>query len=447
MPARITVKAELASLLAKSQETTDANRRAQLQKEADQQADRKRLEAKKANEDAARKKPLEDPVGRNIFTAAMGGQPLEFGRIFYRLPVGSGPTSFLRVWSGNAATSVDVTIPIPEAADNRSWNVATGPPAEISPGVFRYVANTFYSGHAASDFRPVYSELGGDWDAIENFTDAPFDFAESSTGYTAEFLPHILPLRGNACIFLITWASPLWRYLWTYGLNEFGSGPDFDDLTLVSEYTEIIKGAAAFYVNDAAVRQIDVPEGIEGRETSTFVPFNDRNPLLPIPQYVPPAEAYYYLGSISNGNIDYTPVQYLWFGEANRAAAEAGGFGLTDAEVRPLLPAGANNFYNLLVYSRDWNGIPPLPLNRLAINRTAYLWVNTAAPIPAENVPPLSGPDWRKPVVRVPVDLDAMPQDQTTVNLFWDWSKPGYCRDQLLALGFTTADFTPLPPP
>ena len=81
MPARITVRAELASLLAKSQGTTDANRQAQLKKEADARADRKRLEAKKDKEDAARKKRQDDPVGRNIFTAAMGQQQLAFALI------------------------------------------------------------------------------------------------------------------------------------------------------------------------------------------------------------------------------------------------------------------------------------------------------------------------------------------------------------------------------
>ncbi len=72
MPARITIRAELATLLAKAQAATDANRQAQRQREADVQADRKRLEAKKAKEEAARKKALEDPVGRQIRTAAMG---------------------------------------------------------------------------------------------------------------------------------------------------------------------------------------------------------------------------------------------------------------------------------------------------------------------------------------------------------------------------------------
>ena len=48
-------------------------------------------------------------------------------------------------------------------------------------------------------------------------------------------------------------------------------------------------------------------------------------------------------------------------------------------------------------------------------------------------------------------------QDGTTVNAFtsglnqnvfgaWDWGKPSYCRSQLLALGFTEADLTPVTP-
>ena len=32
----------------------------------------------------------------------------------------------------------------------------------------------------------------------------------------------------------------------------------------------------------------------------------------------------------------------------------------------------------------------------------------------------------------------------TTVDLqAWDWGRPGYCRQQLYALGFTAADLTP----
>ena len=113
MPAKITVRAELASLLAKSQELTDANRQAQRQKEADKREDKKRLAAKKANEDAARRKPLEDPVGRNIFTAASGQPPVEAWRVFvYQSPtLTDGGENIKTVWSGNGLQSGSLAIP------------------------------------------------------------------------------------------------------------------------------------------------------------------------------------------------------------------------------------------------------------------------------------------------------------------------------------------------
>ncbi len=84
MTTRITIRAELATLLAKAQATTDANRQAQRQREEDKKADRKRLEAKKAKEEEAKKKALEDPVGRSIKTAAAGGKPdAQVGAFFF----------------------------------------------------------------------------------------------------------------------------------------------------------------------------------------------------------------------------------------------------------------------------------------------------------------------------------------------------------------------------
>jgi len=75
MPAKITIRAELASLLAKSQEITDANRLAHLRREDDLKADRRRLQAREAQKSGATKKELPDPIGRNIFTAAIGTAP------------------------------------------------------------------------------------------------------------------------------------------------------------------------------------------------------------------------------------------------------------------------------------------------------------------------------------------------------------------------------------
>lgn len=35
------------------------------------------------------------------------------------------------------------------------------------------------------------------------------------------------------------------------------------------------------------------------------------------------------------------------------------------------------------------------------------------------------------------------PEDQTQYSMFWDWGVPEYCQQQLLALGFSPADFSP----
>jgi hypothetical protein len=74
MPARITVKAELQSLLNKSQALTDANRLAQLDAERRRREELAQLAAKrqKEQEEATRRKQIEDPVGRVRLTAAMG---------------------------------------------------------------------------------------------------------------------------------------------------------------------------------------------------------------------------------------------------------------------------------------------------------------------------------------------------------------------------------------
>jgi hypothetical protein len=87
MPARITVRAELQSLLSKSQALTDANRLAQLDAERRRREELAQLAAKRrqADEEATRRKQLEDPVGRNRLTAAMGQRALEkFSGYFMR---------------------------------------------------------------------------------------------------------------------------------------------------------------------------------------------------------------------------------------------------------------------------------------------------------------------------------------------------------------------------
>jgi hypothetical protein len=39
--------------------------------------------------------------------------------------------------------------------------------------------------------------------------------------------------------------------------------------------------------------------------------------------------------------------------------------------------------------------------------------------------------------------VEATPEDGYTLFWHYDWGKSSYCRQQLLALGFTAADLTP----
>lgn len=63
---------------------------------------------------------------------------------------------------------------------------------------------------------------------------------------------------------------------------------------------------------------------------------------------------------------------------------------------------------------------------------------------------PLNKSIWTKSqqnnhMAAIPTDpYETEPSRSTLkVSYYWDWNKPGYCREQLLALGFTTADLTP----
>ena len=105
MPARITVKAELQSLLNKSQALTDANRLQQLEAERRRREELAQLASKrrKAQEEARRRQELEDPVGRNKRTAAMGQRrTITVGRGYTY----NGP-GVSYVWSGNGLQIID----------------------------------------------------------------------------------------------------------------------------------------------------------------------------------------------------------------------------------------------------------------------------------------------------------------------------------------------------
>jgi hypothetical protein len=124
MPARITVRAELQSLLNKSQALTDANRLAQLDAERKRREELAQLAAKrrKAEEAATRRKQQEDPVGRNRLTAAMG-QRSGVGIAWISNNFGTGTFAFQgKIASGNGQAvvlhSYDYFQPEPTGSSN-----------------------------------------------------------------------------------------------------------------------------------------------------------------------------------------------------------------------------------------------------------------------------------------------------------------------------------------
>jgi hypothetical protein len=118
MPARITVKAELQSLLNKSQALTDANRLAQLNAEQRRREEVAQLAARERNARvaAARKKQEEDPTMRSRRTAAAGQRQDEFfiGRGFLDFGINAltGEGIYI-VWSGNGLASASLVSPEP----------------------------------------------------------------------------------------------------------------------------------------------------------------------------------------------------------------------------------------------------------------------------------------------------------------------------------------------
>jgi hypothetical protein len=103
MPARIIVRAELASLLGKAQELTDANRLAQLGAEQRRRAELAQLAAKRQKEEkeATRRKQLENPVMRSRRTAAMGQSG--------PYPVAAGHWTFVNYNEGSVGGSTLIT--------------------------------------------------------------------------------------------------------------------------------------------------------------------------------------------------------------------------------------------------------------------------------------------------------------------------------------------------
>jgi hypothetical protein len=488
MPARITVKAELASLLAKAQATTDANRAAQRRAEADRQADRKGLEAKKANEDATRTKPLEDPVTRTNKTAAMGNRPITVGKVYIRV-------------------SVDTT---------------------AEP--LRNAVHTFYSGDSSQSL-DIAIRPGNVFSTASN--PDPLDRRFMWRGAMHDL---ILPLGGGDCIALHVEQS---RYYLSGYRERFlvaGGGPWIDPILIRDE-----KVSYAVRIGNRTVRQIAVPEWLAAADLCTFetvdLQINPNNPgpgtinpwqrnyepvyttnaLMPGCSNYPQFKVVHPVKGRVNGR-QFTPAVYFLFGDgdsrfwANRtvpADPQSFGFGPYDRDTWPLsanlraaiTEAGIapavksvlwidNELENIDVFNpgdpANFRPAFPVTTERLGFvydgpestrapgwwfdtNRYGYqgngAWWETRRELNATSEPTDGGAPFDeitvtednstiRPVKKVPQNsirpLWSLVSGRTFLFsplYFTDWRRPDFCRRRALELGFTSADLAPLPPP
>jgi hypothetical protein len=356
MPARITVKAELASLLAKAQTTTEANRAAQRRAEADRREDRKRLEAKKMNESTARARPLEDPVGRNIFTAAMGsGYQVAIGwggvRTLPGTSTWSGLDSGIRLWSANGLATIDYDLP--------------ELPVNFSEGI-----------------------------------DGGFPYTNVIQRGVDEFL---LPVNGRTLVYCCSVQSASARL-----------ARDFNHPTLLPSGDQYTADTDIFcaLVSRQTVRALTVPSAL-----STLM--EAANPVAVWTPQTPTG------GDVFAGGFFTT--DYNWIKDDTRAYTRfTPGSGFS-AGVYEVLSADA--------------AVPP-PVRIGACQRTGTctlervgfdITTQVDAPSPTWRRNPQG--DWPRPDGFVLPGFRLLPA--------WDWGRPAYCRERLLALGFTEGDLTP----
>jgi hypothetical protein len=497
MPARITVKAELASLLAKSQETTDANRRAQLQKDADRQADRKRLEAKKANEDAARKKPLEDPVGRNIFTAAMGGQPQVAYVGILATEDENARNQKIRIYTLNGQASAEVTVGVASSELGFSNRTRIENGVEVS---FSSAGELIQPG--------CFNSSTGTQDALYNNTySLSVDHDVKETGANHWYKITVLPVGGQRLICHVEFANELSINQITYSFSssvgacqEFPH-PEFPD-TLPAGYgrnayyyqgwehstswsQERDRGSVTWIVSKSGLREITPPAGFADLARDA-VPSDmlehfvaSRNAGTQTTQDgwgwefglvgLDPLPKWFFRNSttetpliVDEDNFDLITGGGPFGIKQHRPAISS--YGMPDFEqgitTNPLVTYTAGIFSDLQVMlndSYDPNAQPnfppegtpayfptaPAPTVGLALTNENDGVVGFQSLVPTANPNVFTRQSSKVAKLRFP----QIPQDEANSavenHIAWDWGNPAYCREQLLALGFSPADLTP----
>jgi hypothetical protein len=482
MPARITIKAELQNLLNKAQALTDANRLSQLEGERRRRAEREQLAAKKvkAEEEERRRRALDDPTMRNIRTAAMGQQQqLGIGAAWIDISnEGRQHEVTMQDQSASASYSLDAS---PQGFGERSTVISGSDPgwlefpnAPYEPLLYSYVApwggNEWYPGDpllgllGSTTIRPT---LAREYDYVSSFVDE-YIFAA--------------PLKGNAFVYChwkrTTYSRLSGRTVGTtvtatfvptgetviLRVPSFGVPPEYEVVTPIEEDAEVpryqyiptfskyknelqqsgkqeLLETHCFIATGSSIREIDMPANL-GSILEAIAPTYTLSPLV-------------VSGDEDTGfRVDAVPI-------LTKVASP-----YITPQSGPLTTFGSNSSFTPGLYSvlrsppktnttaiqtANWTQESGRAILRAALDGPPPTQLIASCQLPGTCTATKLGFDVANYSATNPLffgrkqalDVILPSANELPTMTVWDWGQPDYCRQQLLALGFSPADLVP----
>lgn len=337
------------------------------------------------------------------------------------------------------------------------------------PGGAAPIRVKLFSGDATSSEEISFSTVSED----------PFPGSQNRFGYSNYLIDFsLLPIDKDSLVVVLSFASL------TGDVNFKMQDPPFQD-QFVSPPRYIAIGSRhtssqhAFFVSKTTVKPISLPSDLRNKVAATFyLPSGEYASLLAARASFEFPHVYSYSYWFSRAKFmdinaglefdDFTPYynyissfhspgSYALFN--NFTTANSLGNSLT---ANNSLPSDKKLWQMDAIYNFLGNAGAPYPKNTLAISQldpTLATALTYRGPYPPSvesgdpSYPPVEGiedPAWRKAgknpsVAKRPTDpYSSNPLEPTVYQVFfWDWGKPSYCREQLLALGFTEANLQP----
>jgi len=470
MPARITIKAELQNLLNKAQALTDANRLSQLEGERRRRAEREQLAAKKVKteEEERRRRALDDPTMRNIRTAAMGQQDGDV--VAALLSSGNVPiVSTLEVDALSGATASFVFAPDTYSPRGRTrisstFTQPTGGEGTPCPGssVSTTGYSSFVDSHVTSiDLKQSFALPVEEKTCIycvwikrlqaRSIASITGPYATISSVRT--LLPPFEDPRDyivfSPCASTVTVSA-------TPGTGSVSTEP-------YTTQTEVV----CFLVSTNNIRQIETPaalaeklealapevefapaflENVGATFDGGFAEQGKNEPTIFFPDITTDSFEHRPPTFFASGSSPFVPIQQnplSGFGSSPTGSVFTPGvFSLlnnptlnTDSEVLNANPSTSAGW--ALLSSKLSGPTPARGLWKCALPGTC-----TAAKIGFDRLQSPSSDPFL--FTRQPSADIGLPPGGVVPTIFaWDWGQPDYCRQQLLALGFSPADLVP----